>query len=153
MIFKIIATRRFRFFFFFNCKDFCKIIYLSNKNFFTNLISLITKYMINKLLEMFFVIFLIRILIFSFAIIFFFFILINFFHFSLFSSLLIVILMTTRSFLFVFSINFFIESFNLLLVNTICVINLQSILHSLFFSKKFDALDFWLDEIFKRLLF
>jgi hypothetical protein len=61
--------------------------------------------------------------------------------------------MTTWSFFFAFSIDFSIESFNLLLVNIICVINLQFTLHSLFFSKKSDALDFWVDEIFRRLLF
>jgi hypothetical protein len=118
LISRIIATRRFRFFliFCFNCINLWIVICFSNRNFSTNLATLFWSVLsISKLFEMLFVVLLMRIRIFSFVIVFFFCILIKSFHFSLFWSLSIVVLTTTRSFLLVFTIDFFIESFNLFL--------------------------------------
>jgi hypothetical protein len=75
LISRIIATRRFRFFliFCFNCINLWIMICFSNKNFSTNLATLFWNVLlINKLFEMFFVVLLMKIRIFSFVIVFFF---------------------------------------------------------------------------------
>jgi hypothetical protein len=111
LISRIIATRRFRFFliFCFNCINLWIVICFSNRNFSTNLATLFWNVLlINKLFKMFFVVLLMKIRIFSFVIVFFFCILIKSFHFSFFWNLSIVVLTTTRSYFFVFTINLFI---------------------------------------------